>query len=81
MQTGDVITPYVSRFPLVDRDGRQTFIDDDAIGQLALVLTVGRHYAEVAFIDNGKTAIYRLDEVELVYDKETWLAQIETATA
>lgn len=57
-------------FPLVDRNGAPTRIEDEAIGQLALVLKVSRCFVEVAFVDTGASEVYRRDEIQPVYDKE-----------
>lgn len=76
MQVGDIILPRVSDFPIVDRDGRPTLIEDEAVGQLARVLKVWRCFAKVTFVDTGRLSIYRLDEIELVYTSEEWKEQL-----
>lgn len=77
MQVGDVVTPIVSRFPVVDPKGAPTGLEDDALGEPAIVKKIYRLCVEVEFIGSHVSCVYRRDEVKLVSSKDEWLATMQ----
>ena len=70
LQIGDTVTPLISRFPPLDLQGQPSKIEDDCLGEPAIITRIDRCTVEVRFAKTGATWVYRQDEVALAQIRE-----------